>query len=79
MNKIIFVTQPDLIQGTTFAIKNYANADIKKILNTCEHTTAFYLIEDDAPHQWLQSVIKQSKIVFDCTQSSIEEIVQYAK
>ena len=34
MNKIIFVTQPDIIQGTTFAIKNYVNADIKKILDS---------------------------------------------
>ena len=79
MNKIIFVTQPDLIQGETYAIKNYTNNDIKKILSTCESTTAFYLIEDKCPEQWLQSVVKQSKIVFDCSQSSIEDIIQYAK
>jgi len=45
MNKIIFVTQPDLIQGETYAIKNYSNNDIKKILSTCESTSAFYLID----------------------------------
>ena len=77
MKKIIFVTQPDLIEGTTYAIKNYSNKDIKEILSTCERTTAFYLIEDKCPEQWLQSVVKQSKIVFDCTQSSIKDIVQY--
>ena len=79
MNKLIFITEPDLIQGETYAIKNYTNNDIKKILNTCESTSAFYLIDKDSPHQWLQTVVKQSKIVFDCSQSSIEDIVQYAK
>ena len=74
MNKIIFVTQPDLIQGETYAIKNYSNNDIKKILSTCESTSAFYLIDKDAPHRWLQSVVKQSKIVFDFATGGTDRI-----
>ena len=79
MNKIIFVTSPDTIQGTAYALKNYNNNHIKQILNTCEHTSAFYLIDDQSSSEWLQSVIKQSKIIFDCSQSSIDDIVQHAK
>ena len=79
MNKIIFITQPDTIQGPCFALKNYDNDHIKKILNTCDHSVAFYLIDDNSPTQWLHSVIKQSKIIFDCSQSSIEDIVKHAK
>ena len=79
MNKIIFVTSPDIIQGPTYALKNYNNDHIKQILSTCEQTTAFYLIDKDCQDEWLQKVNKQSKIIFDCSQSSIEYIVQNAK
>ena len=79
MNKIIFVTSPDIIKGPTYALKNYNNENIKQILSTCEQTTAFYLIDDTSSSEWLQSVIKQSKIIFDCSQSSIDDIVQHAK
>lgn len=79
MNKIIFVSQPDTIQGATYGLKNYTNAHIKKILTQCENTIAFYLIELDSKDKWLQKVSKQSKIIFDCSQSSIEYIIQNAK
>jgi|TARA_A100001391_G_scaffold156257_2_gene114121 ribosome-interacting GTPase 1 len=75
MNKIIFVTQPDLIEGDTYAIKNYNNGHIKELLTQCNITTAFYLIEEDCTSEWLNSVIKQSKIIFDCSKSSIQNIV----
>ena len=79
MNKIIFVTSPDTIQGTAYALKNYTNDHIKQILTSCDETVAFYLIDDHSSNEWLQSVIKHSKIIFDCSQSSIDDIVQYAK
>jgi|TARA_R100000027_G_C2247454_1_gene93597 hypothetical protein len=79
MNKIIFVSQPDVIMGETFALKNYTNQHIKEILTQCENTIAFYLIDKDCQDEWLQKVNKQSKIIFDCSQSSIEYIVQNAK
>ena len=75
MNKIIFVTQPDLIEGDTYAIKNYSNKHIKELLTQCEVTTAFYLIDNDSTTEWLNSVVKQSKIIFDCSKSSIQNIV----
>ena len=75
MNRIIFVTQPDIIDGSAYALKNYSNIDIKKILNSCNKTVAFYLIDEDCQSEWLNSVVKQSKIIFDCSQSSIENIV----
>ena len=55
MNKIIFVTQPDLIEGETYAIKNYNNKHIKELLTQCNITTAFYLIEEDCTSEWLTS------------------------
>ena len=79
MNKIMFVTSPDTVQGTVYGLKNYTNTHIKQILNTCACTTAFYLIDENSSSEWLQSVVKQSKIIFDCTQSSIEDIVKHAK
>tara|TARA_Y100001937_G_scaffold113038_1_gene161274 strand:- start:1315 stop:1554 length:240 start_codon:yes stop_codon:yes gene_type:complete len=75
MNKIIFVTQPDLIEGDTYAIKNYSHKHIKELLTQCEVTTAFYLIDNDSTSEWLNSVVKQSKIIFDCSKSSIQNIV----
>lgn len=75
MNKIIFITEPDTITGDTFALKNYNNDNIKEILNTCKTTTAFYLIDENCSSKWLNSVVKQSKIIFDCSQSSIQNIV----
>ena len=75
MNRIIFVTQPDLVEGESYALKNYNDSDIKKILNACDKTVAFYLIDEDCQSKWLNSVVKQSKIIFDCSQSSIENIV----
>jgi|TARA_A100001391_G_scaffold156258_2_gene114126 hypothetical protein len=75
MNKIIFVTQPDLIEGDTYAIKNYSNKHIKELLTQCEVTTAFYLIDNNSTTEWLNSVVKQSKIIFDCSKSSIQNIV----
>lgn len=75
MNRIIFVTQPDLVEGESYALKNYNDSDIKKILNACDKTAAFYLIDEDCQSKWLNSVVKQSKIIFDCSQSSIENIV----
>ena len=79
MNKIIFVSQPDFIEGNTYAIKNYNNKHIKELLTTCDVTTAFYLIDEHVSSEWLNSVTKQSKIIFDCSQSSIEYIIQNAK
>jgi len=76
MNRIIFVTQPDIVEGETFALKNYSNNDIKKILNDCDKTVAFYLIDEDCQSEWLNSVLKQSKIIFDCSQSSIQNIIK---
>lgn len=76
MNRIIFVTQPDIIDGTAYALKNYTNEDIKKILNDCDKTVIFYLIEEDCQPKWLNSVIKQSKIIFDCSQSSTQNIIK---
>lgn len=76
MNKIIFVTSPDEVQGETYAIKNYTKKDIRSILNNCDRSVAFYLIEKDSSSKWLNSIIKQSKIIFDCSQSSIEEIIK---
>ena len=75
MNRIIFVTQPDIVEGKTYALKNYTNNDIKKILNECDKTIAFYLIDEDCQSEWLNSVIRQSKIIFDCSQSSIKKII----
>jgi len=79
MNKLIFVSQPDIIMGETYALKNYTNKHIKEILTRCENTIAFYLIDKDCQDEWLQKVNKQSKIIFDCSQLSIEYIVQNAK
>lgn len=79
MNKIIFVSHPDIIQGETYAIKNYTNTHIKEILNACDKTVAFYLIDKDCQSKWLNSVVKQSKIIFDCSQSSIQNIVDNVK
>ena len=75
MNKIIFVTQPDLIEGDTYAIKNYSYKHSKELLTQCEVTTAFYLIDNNSTTEWLNSVVKQSKIIFDCSKSSIQNIV----
>tara|TARA_E500000318_G_C3492145_1_gene184826 strand:- start:598 stop:837 length:240 start_codon:yes stop_codon:yes gene_type:complete len=75
MNKIIFVSEPDLIEGNTYAIKNYNNKQIKELLTHCDVTTAFYLIDEHVSSEWLNSVVKQSKIIFDCSKSSIQNIV----
>ena len=75
MNKLIFISQPDKVEGTTYALKNYQDIHIKELLNTCDKTAAFYLIDKDCQDEWLNFVVKQSKIIFDCSQSSIQNIV----
>ena len=79
MNKIIFVSQPDTIQGATYGLKNYTNAHIKKILTQCENTIAFYLIEQDSKDKWLQKVSKQSKIIFDWIESKKYKIMNFLR
>ena len=79
MNKIIFVSEPDTMQGTTYGLKNYTQSHIKEILNTCENTSAFYLLEKNSSSQWLNSVVKNSKIIFDCSQSSIDYIIKHVR
>ena len=79
MNKIIFVSEPDTMQGTTYGLKNYTQSHIKEILNTCENTSAFYLIEKNSSSQWLNSDVKNSKIIFDCSQSSIDYIIKHVR
>ena len=57
-----------------YAMKNYNNETIKFLLNYIEDDTTFYLLDDKNPNEWLIDVFKQSKIVFDCSNTSLDQI-----
>jgi len=78
-NRIIFCSHPDLVTGNAVGIKNYNNSIIKQILNQCEHNQTFYLIDQDAPNEWLNHVQKQVTIIHDCSTVSVEEILDNGK
>lgn len=77
-NKLIFVSEPDTIQGPSIAIKNFTNETIKEFLNLCEVNLAVYLIDKKSSKQWLKYIEKQNIIVFDCLQSSVKKILTNA-
>lgn len=75
-NKITFCSYPDVIDhANCYAIRNYDNNTIKFILNYVEQDTSFYLINKNDSNEWLISVMKQSKIVFDCSITSLDQII----
>ena len=74
-NKITFCTYPDIVANeNVYAMKNYNNETIKFLLNYIEDDTTFYLLDDKNPNEWLIDVFKQSKIVFDCSNTSLDQI-----
>ena len=74
-NKITFCTYPDtVVNENVYAMKNYNNETIKFLLNYIEDDTTFYLLDDKNPNEWLIDVFKQSKIVFDCSNTSLDQI-----
>jgi len=76
-NKITFCSHPDIIDHTNcYAIKNYDNNTIKFILNNVEQDASFYLINENDSNEWLISVMKHSKIIFDCSITSLDKIKQ---
>ena len=73
--KILFCSNPDTItHPNVYAIKNYNNKTIKFLLTYIDQDTAFYLIDKNNPNEWLIDVLKQSKIVFDCATTPLDEI-----
>lgn len=76
-NKITFCSYPDIIDDQNiYAIKNFNNTTIKFLLNHIDQDTTFYLIEDKNSNEWLINVSNQSKIIFDCSITSLDEIKQ---
>ena len=74
-NKITFCTYPDTVTNeNVYAVKNYNTKTIKFLLNYIEDDTTFYLLDDKNPNEWLIDVFKQSKIVFDCSNTSLDQI-----
>ena len=74
-NKITFCTYPDtVVNENVYAMKNYNNETIKFLLNYIEDDSTFYLLDDNNPNEWLIDVFKQSKIVFDCSNTSLDQI-----
>jgi len=75
MNKITFCSYPDILDDQEcFGIKNYSDATIKSILNDFDHDTVFYLIEENSPNEWLNTIVKKVKIIFDCNKVSLQQI-----
>ena len=74
-NKITFCTYPDTVANeNVYAVKNYNNKTIKFLLNYIEDDTTFYLLDDKNPNEWFIDVFKQSKIVFDCATTPLDQI-----
>ena len=74
-NKITFCSYPDtVLHNNVYAIKNYDNNTIKFLLDHIEQDTTFYLINSNDPNEWLIDVIKQSKIMFDCSSIQLDQI-----
>ena len=75
MNKITFFSEPDFANHPhSFGLKNYDHSDIKNILNEIDDDTTFYLIGKNSSNQWLNIVQEKVKIIFDCDESSIQQI-----
>lgn len=78
MNKVTFITEPDLVEGDSFALINYSNHTIKNLLNVCNQDTQFYLLEADNTDTWRQKVKSQITKTFDCSIDSLAYIVEHA-
>ncbi len=58
MNKITFCSEPDILPGPSYALKNFSNDTIKHLLNVCSQNTQFYLIEDTSSTEWREQIQK---------------------
>ena len=75
MNKITFCSHPDVLDDTEcYGLKNYSSQTIKTILNDFDKDTVFYLIEENSPNEWLNTILKKVKIIFDCNKVSLQQI-----
>ena len=76
-NKITFASYPDTVMGTPcYGIKNYTNETIKHLLTTVEVDVLFYLIKEDNPKEWLQTVLNQATIIIDCANTPLTHITE---
>ena len=75
MNKIIFCSEPDMVSGQSFALKNYSNDTIKHLLNVCTQDTQFYLIEDTSSTEWKEQIKNHITKTFDCSIDSLAYIL----
>ena len=74
-NKLTFCSYPDTVMGTPcYGLKNYTNETIKLLLTEVKTDILFYLIDQDNPNEWLQKVMKQATIIFDCDEVPLTQI-----
>jgi len=75
INKLTFCSSPDIIEhSNSFALINYNNDIIKKLLNILTDDIVFYLCNQESQKEWLNKIQKQVKITIDCNLQSIEQI-----
>jgi len=79
MNKITFCSEPDILTGPSYALKNFSNDTIKHLLNVCSQNTQFYLIEDTSSTEWREQIKKTITKTFDCSTDSLAYIVEHAR
>ena len=76
-NKITFCTYPDTVMGRPcYALKNYTNETVKHLLTTIDDDVLFYLVQEDNPKEWLQTVLNQATIIIDCANTPLTHITE---
>ncbi len=78
MNKVTFITEPDIVDGDAYALINHSNQTIKNLLNVCNQDTQFYLLETTNTTTWRQQVEDKITKTFDCSIDSLAYIVEHA-
>jgi len=77
MNKVTFITEPDLVDSDSFALINYSNTTIKNLLNVCNQNIQFYLLEANKTDTWRQKIKSNITKTFDCSNDSLAYILEH--